>query len=81
MRHIFTVSVRQALRLPSPAAYAEARLLAPDARFVRYAFPGEPTALRTGEVPAVGNPAFEASASHELMLLAGADLAPLLQEG
>lgn len=41
----------------------------------------EPEALRTSEVPAVGNPTFDASATHELTLPAGQDLAPLLQEG
>eukprot|EP00887_Chlorella_sp_A99_P003132 scaffold9.g3132.t1 len=80
-RHTFAVSVRQAFRLPSPAAYAEARLLAPDARFVRYAFPGEPEALRTDEVPAVGNPLFDATATHQLTLPAGHDLGALLQDG
>lgn len=40
IRHHFTVTLRQAYRLPSPAAYAEAHLLAPDVRFVRYCFPG-----------------------------------------
>lgn len=40
VRHCFSVAIRSAHRLPSAAAYAGAGLRAPDARVLRYSFPG-----------------------------------------
>ncbi|PRW60425.1 hypothetical protein C2E21_0846 [Chlorella sorokiniana] len=81
VRHCFSVAIRSAHRLPSAAAYAGAGLRAPDARLLRYSFPGEPDALQTGEVPCCSSPSFDATATHEMTLPAGHSILPLLQDG
>ncbi|GAB4816271.1 hypothetical protein N2152v2_003317 [Parachlorella kessleri] len=78
VRHGFSVTIQTAYRLPGSVAYAEAELHAPDSRYVKYTFPGEPEPLYTKEVPVMSNPTFDATAHHRITLLPDQDITAVL---
>lgn len=55
-RHAFSVTIQTAYRLPGSVAYAEAELQGPDARYIKYTFPGQAGSVVSGGAVAAADP-------------------------